>query len=155
METRPTTAYGRAKDELRRTLQALQRTMPFVLQWARLFYMYGEGQNPRSLLAQLDQAIARGDAVFKMSGGEQVRDYLPVTTVAEHLVTLVEHPDCDGVLNICSGKPVTVRHLVEQHLAERGAQIRLQLGHYPYPDYEPMAFWGEPSRLLSLTGQRG
>jgi hypothetical protein len=30
---------------------------PFMLKWVRLFYMYGKGQNPKSLLSQLDKAL--------------------------------------------------------------------------------------------------
>jgi nucleoside-diphosphate-sugar epimerase len=104
--------------------------------------MYGEGQNPNSLLTMLDQAIQRGDPSFNMSGGEQLRDYLPVTEVATRLVKLLEHPELSGVINICSGAPISVRRLVENRIAERDASIKLNLGSYPYPDYEPMAFWG-------------
>ncbi len=141
-ETSPTTPYGVAKDALRKSLQTLQQEISFDLQWARLFYTYGEGQNPGSLLAQLDRAIDRGDTSFDMSGGEQLRDYLPVSDVAARLVWLVEHAEVKGSINICSGKPISVRELVESRIAERGAKIKLNLGAHPYPDYEPMEFWG-------------
>ncbi|MDD3573912.1 MAG: NAD-dependent epimerase/dehydratase family protein [Methanospirillum sp.] len=78
MLTAPVTPYGFAKDVLRKSLVMLQEIHPFTLQWVRLFYLYGPGQNPKSLLSQLDAAIDRGDLVFRMSGGEQLRDYLPV-----------------------------------------------------------------------------
>lgn len=146
----PANPYALAKDTLRKLLQSLQRQHAFTLQWARLFYIHGEGQSPSSLLAQLDRAIDSGEAVFNMSGGEQLRDYLPVDAVASRTVTLLEHPGCDGVVNICSGEPISVRRLVERHLANRGANIRLNLGHYAYSAEEPMAFWGDASRLASV-----
>ncbi|TAK89966.1 MAG: NAD(P)-dependent oxidoreductase [Burkholderiaceae bacterium] len=148
--TQPANPYALAKDCLRKFLQALQVQHPFTLQWARLFYMYGPGQNPGSLLAQLDRAIDAGETSFNMSGGAQLRDYLPVELVARHLVSLLEHPDCNGVVNVCSGQPISVRALVEQHLQKRGAQMHLNLGHYPYPDYEPMEFWGDRQKLSSI-----
>lgn len=144
-ETRPVTPYGLAKDTLRKALQMLQATAPFTLQWVRLFYMYGEGQNPGSLLSQLDRAIAEGRPAFDMSAGDQLRDYLPIEDVAACFAKVVEHPEIGGVINCCSGKPVSVRELVERRCAERGSSIRLNRGHYPYPDYEPLAFWGVPS----------
>ena len=149
--TAPANPYALAKDTLRKQLQSLQRTHPFVLQWARLFYMYGEGQSPNSLLAQLDRAIDQGETTFNMSGGEQLRDYLPVQEVAARLATLLEHPSHDGVVNVCKGEPISVRRLVERHLADRGASMRLNLGHYPYSHNEPMAFWGDASRFESLA----
>lgn len=150
LPTAPANPYALAKDTLRKQLQSLQHRHAFTLQWARLFYMYGEGQNPNSLLAQLDRAIDSGEAAFNMSGGEQLRDYLPVEDVALRTVALLEHPGCDGVVNICGGEPISVRRLVERHLANRGAKIRLNFGHYPYSNDEPMAFWGDASRLAAI-----
>lgn len=146
----PANPYALAKDCLRRFLEALRHEHPFVLQWARLFYTYGPGQNPKSLLAQLDAAIDRGDAEFPMSGGEQLRDYLPVETVASHLVSLLEHPAAQGVTNICRGTPISVRRLVEEHMERRGVKLTLRLGHYPYPDFEPMAFWGDRRKMQTV-----
>jgi hypothetical protein len=36
---------------------------------------------------------------------------------------------------------------VERWIAENGWSIELNRGHYPYPDYEPMAFWGDRRKL--------
>jgi len=149
--TAPDVSYAIAKDTLRKFLELLRREHPFTLQWVRLFYMYGAGQNPNSLLSLLDAAIAKGHTSFAMSGGEQLRDYLPVTRVAEILVALIEHPELDGPINCCSGVPTSVRSLVEKHLAERDAKLELQLGVYPYPDYEPFAFWGASDKLARLS----
>jgi dTDP-6-deoxy-L-talose 4-dehydrogenase (NAD+) len=150
LPTAPANPYALAKDTLRKQLQSLQQHHPFTLQWARLFYMYGEGQSPTSLLAQLDRALDDGDTSFNMSGGEQLRDYLPVEEVAARSVALLEHPGCNGVVNICSGTPTSVRSLAERHLAARGAGIRLNLGRHPYSSDEPMAFWGDASRLAAI-----
>lgn len=151
-ECRPATAYGLAKHSLRLFLETLRQQMPFNLQWARLFYLYGEGQNPNSLLAALDRAIDADAGRFDMSGGEQLRDFLPVERVAAHLAALLQRRDFSGVVNLCSGQPVSVRRLVENHCVARGAQIALNLGHYPYPTHEPMAFWGDARRLHDLLG---
>ncbi|TWT56352.1 NAD-dependent epimerase/dehydratase family protein [Allorhodopirellula solitaria] len=154
MPVEPTNSYALGKDCLHRFLRILQTSLPFQLTWARLFYTYGAGQNPGSLIAQLDAAIDRGEDSFAMSGGEQIRDYLPVNVVARHLAMLAEKQDFDGTVNICSGEPISVRRLVEQHCAARNAEMTLQLGHYPYPDYEPLAMWGDPSLLQSLEQPR-
>lgn len=145
-ETRPAHAYGFAKDTLRKQLQQLQAVQPFDLTWARLFYMYGEGQPETSLFPLLRKAVAAGERAFKMSGGEQLRDYLPVAEVAQRLVELALRPRNPGPVNVCSGKPISVRRLVEGWLDEYGWKIELQLGHLPYPDHEPMAFWGIDAR---------
>ncbi len=150
LPARPDNPYGFAKDSLRRQLEYLRAAHPFNLTWARLFYLHGEGQAASSLLPLLRQAVARGDSVFNMSGGEQLRDYLPVTEVARCLVALALKQADPGVVNLCSGRPISVRRLVEGWIAENNWSIELNLGHYPYPDYEPMAFWGDRRKLDTL-----
>ena len=86
-----------------------------------------------------------------MSGGEQVRDYLPVEKVAEYIAAIALQHSVEGIINCCSGKPVTVKELVENYLAEKHKNIALNLGHYPYPDYEPMRFWGDNKKLKSIV----
>lgn len=149
----PSNPYGFAKDALRCQLEYLKSALPFDLTWARLFYLYGEGQAESSLLPQLRQAAERGDPVFNMSGGEQLRDYLPVTEVARSLVSLALAKKDMGVVNVCSGTPISVRKLVEDLIKENGWSITLNLGHYPYPDYEPMAFWGDSRKLSTFIGK--
>jgi nucleoside-diphosphate-sugar epimerase len=151
-ETHPIVPYGVAKDGLRRQLQLLQRTMSFNLTWARLFYLFGEGQAQTSLLPQLQSAVERGEKVFKMSGGEQLRDYMPVTRAAEHLVTLANAARDHGIVNVCSGRPLSVRSLVEGWIKQYGWSITLGLAEHPYPQYEPMAFWGSSAKLESYLG---
>ncbi|KPA88663.1 nucleoside-diphosphate-sugar epimerase [Pseudomonas asplenii] len=148
----PSNPYGLAKNTLRLFLEALRQQLPFNLQWVRLFYLYGEGQNPNSLLASLDRAIDAGAERFDMSAGEQLRDYLPIEVAAGYLARLLEQRDFSGVVNCASGQPIAVRTLVERRLRERGASIALNLGHYGYPSHEPMAFWGVAQRLQQLLG---
>lgn len=140
--TKPTNPYGYAKDALRQQLEYLKTTKPFNLTWGRLFYMHGERQPSTSLYPKLKEAVLRGDKVFNMSGGEQLRDYLAVEEVAHQIVELVINRHDSGAVNICSGNPISVRRLVEQWIKENDWSIELNLGYYPYPDYEPMAFWG-------------
>lgn len=150
MPSLPGNPYALAKDTLRKFVEVLAQKQDITVQWARLFYMYGKGQNQNSLIAQLDRAIDSGNPVFNMSGGEQLRDYLPVEDVATKLVNLMEHPQCTGIVNICSGEPISVRRLVEDHVIRRNSDIKLNFGYHPYPDHEPLAFWGSHDKFDAL-----
>lgn len=143
LETRPDNPYGFAKDALRKQLQFLQSAHSYKLTWARLFYMFGDGQPATSLFAMLKAAVAAGHTQFPMSGGEQLRDYLPVSEVARRLANLALSPGNPGPVNVCSGQPVSVRRLVESWIEQNGWDIQPQYSKLPYPDYEPMAFWGD------------
>lgn len=139
----PNNPYGYAKNALRQQLRFLKQTKTFDLTWARLFYMYGENQAKTSLYSQLRDAVKRGDKVFNMSGGEQLRDYLSIDDVAHQIVSLALARRDIGIINVCAGKPISVRQQVENWLNENNWEIELNLGFYPYPDYEPMEFWGK------------
>ena len=150
----PRNPYGFAKDALRRELEFLSAGAGFKLTWARLFYMYGEGQSPGSLYSQFMAAGAAGETEFRMSGGEQLRDYLHVADVAQSLVGLARFAPGAGIVNVCSGRPTSVRALVEGWLEAQGWSMELALGHFPYPTYEPMAFWGRNAKLAQLLEMR-
>jgi len=150
MITDPQNPYALAKDTLRKFLFELQKKNEFSCKWLRLFYMYGEGQNPNSLLSQLQMALANGDKEFNMSGGEQERDYLPVEKVAKYIVAIALQNEIDGIINCCSGKPMKIKELVTNYLKENSADIKLNLGCYAYTDYEPMSFWGDDTKLKQI-----
>ena len=85
--------------------------------------------------------INNNDKEFKMSGGEQLRDYLPVEEVAKQIFDLY-HKNKDGIHNICSGQPISIKKLVNNHLKKRNSRININFGFFPYDDNEPMEFWG-------------
>jgi nucleoside-diphosphate-sugar epimerase len=146
----PSNPYGFAKHALQQQLHLLRQTLPFALTWGRLFYMYGPGQNPKSLWPLVQDAHESGATVFDMSGGAQLRDFLDIETLADLIVGMaLDHQD-SGIVNICSGEPVTVRDIVTRWAKELNWDVRLNLGHYPYPDYEPMEFWGDNSKLQRI-----
>ncbi|MBX3242478.1 MAG: NAD(P)-dependent oxidoreductase [Chitinophagaceae bacterium] len=148
--TKPTTCYGIAKSELWKFLSQLQAMYPIYLKWVRLFYMYGEGQSPKSLLSQLQNALDNNDEMFNMSKGDQSRDYLPVEKVADYLVSIALQNKVTGIINCCSGKPITVKELVANYMAKKNKHIKLNLGFYDYPDYEPRNFWGDTTKLKTI-----
>ncbi len=150
LPSKPITAYGLSKDTLRKFLEELRKKYDFCFKWIRLFYMYGKGQSPKSILPQLDIALDNNEEVFNMSGGEQLRDYLPVSKVAENIVKISLQKNITGIINNCSAKPISIRKLVENYIKKRKKTIKLNLGYYNYPDYVPMAFWGNNNKLKSI-----
>ena len=142
MRTDPFLPYAVAKDALHRFLESLQTEYSFNFKWVRLFYMFGKGQDKNSLLSQLDMAIFNNHSSFNMSKGDQLRDYLPVDEVSRRIVKLLDSPDIDGTINICNGRPTSVLSIVKSHIKKRQSNLTINTGYFPYPDYEPLEFWG-------------
>ncbi|PYE85241.1 NAD-dependent epimerase/dehydratase family protein [Phyllobacterium leguminum] len=154
MDGRPTNPYGYAKLALLRYVEFLRREMPFSYRWLRLFYMYGEGQGPTSLYTLLRAAYARGDPTFDMSDGHQIRDFMPVGEVVSKIIALHAADVPDGVFNVCSGHPVSVRQQVEKWISDWGYDVQLNLGKLPIPPYEQLAFWGSNDKTNFMVMEK-
>ncbi len=150
LPTLPANPYAIAKDSLRKFLEQLQKHIDFSFKWVRLFYMYGEGQNRNSILSQLEIALGNNEKEFNMSSGDQQRDYLPVQKMAEYILKVGLQKNVEGIINCCSGKPITINKLVSNFLEERNQKIKLNRGVYPYPPHEPMHFWGDNEKLKKI-----
>jgi nucleoside-diphosphate-sugar epimerase len=146
--TRPATIYAAAKLSLNLLGQQLAAAAGLRLAWARLFYLYGPGEDERRLVPAVIRALARGET-FPATKGDQVRDYLHVEDVAAGLAALVRQ-GVAGVFNIASGVPVTVRQLMETIGEIMGRTALLRFGAVPYRAWEPRFICGDNQRLRAL-----
>jgi len=151
LNAKPSNSYGIAKDTLRKFIVELKKSFNFTYKWIRVFYVYGEGQSKTSLMYLLDRAIKDKDVEFNMSGGEQLRDFLYIDDVVKYIGLISDQNTyVNQAINCCSGSPISVKDLVDEYLKEKKYSMKLNLGYYPYPDYEPMSFWGDRTYLDSL-----
>jgi UDP-glucose 4-epimerase len=116
--------------------------------WGRLFYLYGEQEDSRRLVPALIQSLRQGKP-FEATAGEQVRDYLYTADVATALVTLARQ-NAQGIYNIASGVPITMRHLMETIGDVVGDKDLIRFGAIPYRQWEPMFICGDNQKLKSL-----
>jgi len=154
MPTLPCTPYGQAKEKLREKLFKLGSKYDFDLSWLRLFYLYGTGQTKQSLFGGLQSAIQSGAKSFDMSGGEQLRDFLPVEEAARLIAAVAQCEQANGIYNVCSGAPVAVKNLARYWVDSAGSDITLNLGKLPYSSYEPMSAWGSRRKLDALLNSQ-
>lgn len=148
LQTNPSNAYGIAKDSLRKYIEELNKKYEFNYKWIRLFYMYGKGQSEKSILSLLDKAIQNNEKEFNMSKGEQLRDYLHIKDVVKNILLISNQTlYLNQIINCCNGEPISIRKLIENYLKEKEYNMKLNLGFYSYSDYEPMAFWGNNTKL--------
>ena len=89
------------------------------LTWCRLFYLFGEGEDPRRLVPYVRAKLKAGEPA-ELSSGTQIRDFLDVREAGRMIVETALGP-VQGPVNICSGQPVTVRQIAEAIADERAA----------------------------------
>jgi nucleoside-diphosphate-sugar epimerase len=147
MQANPTMPYPQAKNLLRLYLEEYKKEREFSLKWLRVFYVFGEIKERKNLYTHLVSAITNKDKIFNMSGGEQVRDFLSPDQIAGTITDVAQQHEVVGVINCCSGQPVKLKEFVQDFLNKNNYQLTLNLGFYPYPDYEPMNTWGSIKKL--------
>ena len=146
----PINTYSIAKDSLRRYIFNQYTPPALKCSWARIFYPYGDGQNPNSIVPSLIRAIQSGDRAFPISSGRQLRDYIPAQKVAEYLLKLSLHSLSHGIYNVASGSPESIIEIVEKVVSDHGSSILLKKGFYPDRSDEPLSFWAHMEKLNSL-----
>ena len=150
LPSEPVMPYPQAKNLLREYLEGEKSKYDFSFKWVRLFYIFGAVKERKNLYTLIVEAVKKGDRSFNMSGGEQVRDFLTPEQMADRIVRIALQKNVEGIINCCSGVPVKLRDFVHDFLKKNKFGITLNLGFYPYADYEPMESWGSVKKLNSI-----
>jgi len=145
---KPATIYAACKLSLGLVGQQRAAAANIHFAWARLFYLYGPGEDSRRLIPSLVAALKQGKP-FDATLGEQVRDYLHAHDVASALITLARQP-ASGVYNISSGIPITLRALMETVAEIVGGRHLIRFGALPYRPWEPMFICGDNRKLKAI-----
>jgi nucleoside-diphosphate-sugar epimerase len=132
---KPNSLYGITKAALFSVLADWLSKSSVEFTWCRLFYLYGEGQDPRNLVPYLRSRLEKND-LAKLTTGTQIRDYLNVSDAAKKIAEIVIGRQV-GAINICSGIPITIRQLAEKIADEYGKRELLKFGARPNNFVDP------------------
>jgi dTDP-6-deoxy-L-talose 4-dehydrogenase (NAD+) len=149
-ELGPVTLYAAAKLALYRMLERRFAESDTVLTWARLFYLFGEGEHPARLFPTLNRKLAAGEPMM-LSSGDKIRDFLDVAEAGRLIATLAETGQV-GVANICSGRPVTIRQVAEEIADRYGRRDLLEFGVATVHPRDPEAVAGVCNVRSGLQG---
>lgn len=148
---RPDTRYGRAKLDLgerfRSFVAASDRSSGA---WARLFFLFGERERPERLVPSVIRALLQGEPA-RCSHGRQIRDFLYSADAADALVALLDS-DVEGAVNIASGEPISVAHLVYRAAGRLGREDLVELGAIEARPDEPPLIVADVRRLRDELG---
>ncbi len=145
---KPETLYAASKLSFLMLGEQIAKQSDLKFTWGRIFHLYGSHEDARRLVPAAILTL-KENKTFSASPGEQKRDYLHVSDVANAFVTLVEK-QAAGVYNICSAQPVTIKRLLEMIGEIMGKPELLALGALPYREWEPMFLCGNNDKLKSL-----
>ena len=107
-----------------------------------------------SIFAKIVQAAREGKAEFPFTSGTCKYDFLPYDEFCLQVASAVEQADVDGIINVCSGKPVALGEYIEGFIRENDLDISLAYGRYPDRPYDSPAIWGDNSKIEAILAQR-
>jgi dTDP-6-deoxy-L-talose 4-dehydrogenase (NAD+) len=139
-ELGPMTLYAAAKLAVQCMLERRFAGSGTAFTWARLFYLFGEGEHPARLFPTLHRKLSSGEPML-LASGDKIRDFLDVAEAAQLIATLAETGQT-GVVNICSGHPVTIRQVAEEIADIYGRRDLLEFGTAAVHPRDPEAVAG-------------
>jgi nucleoside-diphosphate-sugar epimerase len=146
--TDPRTLYGVCKRAAFLSMEALSAQEQKGFAWARIFHVHGPGDAEVRLIPSVVGQLRAGRPI-ELTDGSQVRDQLHVSDVGT-AIAAIALSRVDGVFNVCSGEPVTLRRVVEVVADVLGHADLLRFGSRPYRSGETMYLAGDASRLRRL-----
>ena len=148
---KPNTQYGKAKKKLYDKLISLQKKNNFNLTWMRIFYIYGSNQRNKSIFSQLKNFnTIQSGKVFALTEGKQLRDYMHVSTLAKKIIDVSLLNKDFGIVNVCSGNPISVKNLVLKWKSKFKWKIKFNFGGKNLKKYEPNSFWGSTLKIKTI-----
>jgi nucleoside-diphosphate-sugar epimerase len=139
----PTTSYPASKAAATVAFQSLVRELQASLKMLRIFQVYGPGEAEGRLWPSLRTAALSGEDL-EMTPGDQIRDFVHVSDVAEAFVDAAEEkelqPGCLEIRHVGSGEAQTVAEFARKIWQETSAKGQLKLGALPPRANEAKSF---------------
>ena len=139
----PTSAYAASKAACFATCHATALELGLEICYLRVFSAFGEGQSEANLWPALRKAALAGSD-FRMTAGEQIRDFVDVRHVARSFTHACLRddvsPSTPRIWNVGSGNPRAIRDFATEWWTNWGARGSLLLGALPYRANEVMRF---------------
>jgi nucleoside-diphosphate-sugar epimerase len=151
----PISPYGVAKLAAERYCVSFSRVYPLETIALRYFNVFGPRQDPRSqyaaVVAKFIAEAAAGRPVPIYGDGSQSRDFTYVANVVEANLLAAEAAGGNGaVLNVATGRSVTVDELADTVGAVLGAEVEKQ--YLPERPGEIQHSWADVSAARELLG---
>jgi len=145
----PISPYSYAKVASTHFLQTLYRTEMFPAVILRPFLVYGPGQSEERFIPQIIKGCTNRQE-FPVSKGEQLRDFCFIDDFVQAVFSALDNHSAHGeVINIASGKPISIKKMINTIVAVIGSG-QPQFGQIAYRNGENMELYANISKANSM-----
>ena len=149
----PISMYGIAKDALRRAMILYCQQKNCILQWLRCYYILGDDKKNNSIFCKLLLAAEEGKKTFPFTTGKNQYDFITVDELANQLSAAVMQKEVTGIINCCTGKPMSLADRVEQFIKEHNLDIQLEYGKFPDRAYDSPCEYGDNTKIQKIMSK--
>ncbi|UXN66754.1 hypothetical protein N8E89_19290 (plasmid) [Phyllobacterium sp. A18/5-2] len=103
-----------------------------------------------SIFTKLLKAEAEGKSEFPLNTGELLYDFIHVNELGAMIADVAEQREISGIINCCSGDPISLKTMVLRFIAENNLTIKPIWGAFPLRPYDSRAIWGDTQKLQSV-----
>lgn len=146
----PLSLYGIAKNALRQALSIYTEDKHVGFKWLRAYYITGDDANNKSVFAKICEFSHDGKTTFPFTSGTNKYDFTDVNMLAVYIAKSALQDKINGIINVCSGQPVSLKDKVEEFIAEHQFNIRPEYGVYPSRKYDSPAIWGNADKINQI-----
>lgn len=146
----PLSMYGIAKNALRQAIMLYCKDKDCMLYWLRAYYVIGDDTRNHSIFAKLLQADKDGQKMFPFTTGKTKYDFISVEELAKQIAIVSTQEKVTGIINCCSGDPISLADRVEQYIKEHNLSIKLDYGKFPDRSYDSPIIYGNNSKITEI-----
>ena len=143
----PISMYGIAKDALRRAMLVYTQQKGCVIQWLRGYYILGDDRHNNSIFCKLLIAAEEGKKTFPFTTGRNKYDFIQVDELANQISAVVMQKKVNGIINCCTGNPMSLADRVEQFIRDNKLDIKLEYGAFPDRPYDSPCEYGDATKI--------
>ena len=148
----PLSNYGISKNQLRQDLENYCKDKGCNFQWLRAFYIYGDDLYGNSIFCKIRQAVNDGKELFPFTTGKNKFDFIHVDELAKQISMCVMQNKVNGIINVCSGKPISLAEQIEWYISYNNLPIKLDYGKYPDRPYDSPCVYGDNKKISKILG---
>lgn len=146
----PQSSYGIAKNTLRQLVLLLAEQSKVCCQWLRGYYVLGDDVKNHSIFTKLLEAANAGKEEFPFTTGKNKYDFIDVKELGRQIAKTASQTELTGIINCCTGKPVSLAEKVEEYIVENHLNIKLKYGAFPDRAYDSPGVWGDATKINQI-----
>jgi len=149
----PLSMYGISKNALRKAIELYANSKNVKFQWLRAYYIFGDDLYGNSIFCKIRQAVRDGKELFPFTTGKNQYDFIHVDELAKQISLCVMQNEVLGIINVCSGKPISLAEQIEWYISYNNLPIKLDYGKYPDRPYDSPCIYGDNKKIRKIQGE--